>query len=111
MQPTLRESREGGRTSCDATPPAAPMPTHPAPDSIGRRAAPRRAWRLLGGVALAGLAAGLVGGCELRRVPDGAWRLRQLANPASPAPPPSAAGRAPGFPGPAGGPGPPPPPH
>ena len=29
--------------SCDATPPAAPMPTHPGPDPIGRRAAPRRA--------------------------------------------------------------------
>ncbi len=69
--------------SCDATPPAAPMPTHPAPDSIGRRAAPQRASRLLGGVALAALAAGVVGGCELRRVPDGAWRLRQLATGAS----------------------------
>ena len=69
--------------SCDATPPAAPMSTHPAPDSIGRRAAPERASRLLGGLALAALAAGLVGGCELRRVPDGAWRLRQLATGAS----------------------------
>src|SRR2546429_7823612 len=102
MQPTLRESREGGRTSCDATPPAAPMPTHPAPDSIGRRAAPRRAWRLLGGVALAGLAAGLVGGCELRRVPDRAWRLRQPATPAPSAPTPSAGGGAPGPPPPPG---------
>jgi len=59
------------------------MSTHPAPDSIGRRAAPERASRLLGGLALAALAAGLVGGCELRRVPDGAWRLRQLATGAS----------------------------
>ena len=59
------------------------MPTHPAPDSIGRRAAPQRASRLLGGVALAALAAGVVAGCDLRRVPDGAWRLRQLATRAS----------------------------
>src|SRR5256886_2157801 len=65
--------------SCDATPPAAPMPTHPAPDPIGRRATPQRASRMLRGVALATLAVGAVGGCELRRVPDGAWRLRQLA--------------------------------
>src|SRR5438132_1683376 len=65
--------------SCDATPPAAPMPTHPAPDPIGRRAAPQPASRMLRGIALATLAVGAVGGCELRRVPDGAWRLRQLA--------------------------------
>src|SRR2546423_8989491 len=56
-----------------------PMPTHPAPDSIGRRARPQRASRLLGGVALAALASWVSGGCELRRVPDGAWRPRQLA--------------------------------
>ena len=77
--------------SCDATPPAAPMPTHPAPDPIGRRAAPQRASRLLGGVALATLAVGAVGGCELRRVPDGAWRLRQLATRSAATQAPSAA--------------------
>ena len=43
VEPTQQACGEGGRMSCDATPPAAPMPTHPGPDPIGRRAAPRRA--------------------------------------------------------------------
>ena len=55
------------------------MLTHPSPDPTGRRAAPQRASRLLGGVVLAAVAVGVLGGCELRRVPDGAWRLRGLA--------------------------------
>ena len=67
------------------------MPTHPAPDSIGRRARPQRASRLLGGVAVAALAAWVSGGCELRRVPDGAWRLRQLATRAASSHTPAAA--------------------
>ena len=77
--------------SCDATPPAAPMPTHPAPDPIGRRAAPRRATRLRGGVVLAAVAVGVLAGCELRRVPDGAWRLRQRAAPSAASQTPAAA--------------------
>src|SRR2546429_6918943 len=92
MQPTLREGGEGGRTSCDATPPAALMLTHPAPDPIGRRAPPQRASRLLGGVALAALAAGVVGRFEPRPGPDGASRLRELLPLAAPAPHPSAPG-------------------
>src|SRR5256886_14583974 len=83
--------------SCDATPPAAPMPTHPAPDPIGRRATPQRASRMLRGVALATLAVGAAGGGEPRRVPDGARRLRQLATRSAASPAPLAAAPPPGY--------------
>jgi len=52
-------------------------PTHP--DVIDRREALRRAAMLLGGVLSAPVVAGVLAGCETRRVPDRAWRPRALS--------------------------------
>jgi gluconate 2-dehydrogenase gamma chain len=50
-----------------------------APPVIDRREALRRAALALGGVLSAPLVAGLLAGCETRRVPDGVWRPRALS--------------------------------
>ena len=51
------------------------MLTFTSPDATGRRARLERAVRPLAGLVLASVLVSLAG-CELRRVPDGAWRLR-----------------------------------
>jgi hypothetical protein len=48
-------------------------------DVIDRREALRRAARALGGVLSAPVVAGVLAGCEARRVPDRAWRPRAMA--------------------------------
>jgi glucoside 3-dehydrogenase (cytochrome c) hitch-hiker subunit len=48
-------------------------------DVIDRREALRRAALMLGGVLSAPLVAGLLAGCETRRVPNGVWRPRALS--------------------------------
>jgi gluconate 2-dehydrogenase gamma chain len=53
--------------------------TSTAPDLIDRREALRRAAQVLGGVLSAPVIAGVLAGCEARRVPDGAWRPRAMA--------------------------------
>ena len=45
---------------------------------IDRREALRRAALLLGGALAAPTVAGVLAGCEARRVPDGAWKPRAL---------------------------------
>jgi len=67
------------------------MLTHPSPDPTGPRVAPPRAQRLRAVILLAAVAVGVLGGCELRRVPDGAWRLRGLATRPRSTPAPAAA--------------------
>src|SRR5437867_13446861 len=49
-----------------------------AQETIDRREALRRAALLLGGALAAPTVAGVLAGCEARRVPDGAWKPRAL---------------------------------
>jgi len=51
---------------------------HDAHDAIDRREALRRAALLLGGALAAPAIAGVLAGCEARRVPDSAWAPRAL---------------------------------
>jgi gluconate 2-dehydrogenase gamma chain len=53
--------------------------TSTRPDVIDRREALRRAALMLGGVLSAPVVAGVLAGCEARRVPNGAWRPRALS--------------------------------
>src|SRR5947208_11607612 len=65
------QGRTGGR----------PIMTHTANDArdaIDRREALRRAALLLGGALAAPTIAGVLAGCEARRVPDSAWAPRAL---------------------------------
>ena len=66
------------------------MLTFPSPDATGRRARFERAVRPLAGLALTSVLVSVVG-CELRRVPDGAWRLRAPATRSAAAHAPSVA--------------------
>ena len=52
--------------------------TQRAHETIDRREALRRAAFLFGGVLAAPTVAGVLAGCEARRVPDAAWQLRAL---------------------------------
>jgi hypothetical protein len=54
--------------------------TRTSPDGIDRREALRRAALLLGGALSASTVAGVVAGCEARRVAAGAWRPRALTS-------------------------------
>jgi len=53
--------------------------TSTRPDVIDRREALRRAALMLGGALSAPVVAGVLAGCEARRVPNGAWRPRALS--------------------------------
>ena len=52
--------------------------TRTSNDAIDRREALRRAALLLGGALSASTVAGVLAGCEARRIPDDAWRPRAL---------------------------------
>jgi hypothetical protein len=54
--------------------------TRTSPDGIDRREALRRAALLLGGALSASTVAGVVAGCEARRVAAGAWKPRALTS-------------------------------
>jgi len=65
----------------DSPTPDSPTADSPnAPRTIDRREALRRAAMILGGVLSAPVVAGVLAGCETRRVPDRAWRPRALSH-------------------------------
>ena len=67
------------------------MLTPTSPDPTGGRGAPQCASRLFGSVVWVSVVVSVFGGCELRRVPDGPWRLRALTTPSASSHAPAAA--------------------
>src|SRR2546423_11396350 len=78
--------------------PRSPMLTPTSPDPTGGRGAPQCASRLFGSVVWVCVGVSVLGGCELRRGPDGPWPLRAVPPPSPSPPPPTAAPRPPGLP-------------